>query len=642
MLKAMRKHFKLLAPFLWIVIAVFIIAIFAVWGGGEQLGRGAGPSTVASVGGKKISKDLYFQTLRDKLEALKEQYKDLNRNLIQQLNIPQQVLEEIIQQNLLLQAARAMGIQASDDEIRDRIKTMFQRDGKFIGFEEYKRILNWNRLSTDQFEESLRKEIIINKLLKVVTAGIVVTPEEVWKSYKNNNESAKIEYAVIETDKIEIKKEPEESEVREYFDKNKENYKIPEKREGNLVFLNTDGLKKEVKILKSEIEKYYKANLSQFQEPERVRVSRIYLPYENKQKELAAAEAKSILEKIRKGEEFAALAKTNSKDKKAIENGDWGLYEWKTLSSQEQKEIERLSEGETSDILELDDGVSILKVTEKKPSFTKPLEEVKDKVQSILQDQKAREMAEQRISDLEKDARKEKILGAAAKKDGFQIKTTGLLKEGDTFEDVDSSGMISNTLFQLKEKQISSPIFTYRGVGIVELEKVEAPRLANFDEVEDKVKVELVGLRKKEAALEKMKNVSVELKTTALEKLAEKFKLEYKTGEEHKRGQYLGIIGENSKVDELAFSLPLNEGSEPIEFKDGYALIKVLSRKEVSREEFEKNKEKEKENLLEAERNKFLHSYLLKLRKERGVKISYDLFLKINSDVLSRYGEEEK
>jgi peptidyl-prolyl cis-trans isomerase D len=642
MLKAMRKHFKFLAPALWIVIAVFIIAIFAVWGGGEQLGRGAGPSTVASVGGKKISKDLYFQTLRDKLEALKEQYKDLNRNLIQQLNIPQQVLEEIIQQNLLLQAARAMGIQASDDEIRDRIKTMFQRDGKFIGFEEYKRILNWNRLSTDQFEESLRKEIIMNKLLKVITAGIVVTPEEVWKSYKNNNESAKIEYAVIETDKMEIKKEPEESEVREYFDKNKENYKIPERREGNLVFLNTDGLKKEVKILKSEIEKYYKANLSQFQEPERVRVSRIYLPYENKQKELALAEAKSILEKIRKGEDFAALAKTNSKDKKALENGDWGLYEWKTLSSQEQKEIERLSEGETSDILELDDGVSILKVTEKKPSFTKPLEEVKDKVQSILQDQKAREMAEQRISDLEKDARKEKTLGAAAKKDGFQIKTTGLLKEGDTFEDVDSSGMISNTLFQLKEKQISSPIFTYRGVGIVELEKVEAPRLANFDEVEDKVKVELAGLRKKEAALEKMKNVSVELKTTALEKLAEKYKLEYKTGEEHKRGQYLSIIGENSKIDELTFSLTLNEGSEPIEFKDGYALIKVLSRKEVSREEFEKNKEKEKENLLEAERNKFLHSYLLKLRKERGVKIRYDLFLKINSDVLSRYGEEEK
>jgi len=642
MLKAMRKHFKLLAPTLWIVIAVFIIAIFAVWGGGQQLGRGEGPSTLASVGGKKISKDFYYQTLRDRLEALKAEFKELNINLIQQLNIPQQVLGEIIRQNLYLQTARQMGINASDEEIREKIKTTFQRDGKFIGFQEYKRILNWNRLSAAQFEESLRQEIIINKLLKVLTAGIAITPEELWESYKNTNESAKMEYAVIETNKMEIKQEPAENEVREYFDKNKEKYKIPERREAALVFLNTNDLKKEVKILDSEIDKYYKANTSQFQEPEKVRVSRIYLPFENKPKELVLAEAQGILEKIRKGEDFAELAKANSKDKKAAENGDWGLYEWKTLSSQEQKEIERLSQGETSEALELDDGVSIIKVAEKKPSFTRPLEEVKDKVRSILEDQKAREMAEERISRLEKDARKEKSLDAAAKKGGFPTRSTGLLKEGDAFEDIDSSGMISTALFQLKEKDISSPIFTYRGVGIVELEKVEAPRLANFEEVKDKVKEELIGLRKKDAALEKMKNASSELKATGLEKLAEKYKLEYKTVEEHKRGQYLGIIGENSKVDELAFSFPLNEGSEPIEFKDGYVLLKVLSRKEVSREEFEKNKEKERENLLEAKRNKFLQSYLLKLEKERQVKIRYDLFLKVNSDVLSRYGGEEK
>jgi len=642
MLKAMRKQVKKLTPTLWIVIGSFILAIFAVWGGGQQLGRGAGASNLASVGGKKISTNFYFQTLRDRLETLKGKYKDLDKSLIQQLNIPQQVLEEIIQQNLLLQAAQGMGIQASNDEIRDRIKTIFQRDGKFIGLNEYKRILNWNRLSTSQFEESLKREIVINKLLKVLTAGITVTPEELWESYKNDNESAKMEYAVLETDKMEIREEPEESQLKEYFDKNKENYRIPERREGNLVFLNTDEIKKEIKILDPEIEKYYKANLSQFQEAERVRVSRIYLPYENKQKEIVAAEAKSILEKIQKGENFAALAKANSKDKKATESGDWGLYEWKTLSSAEQKEIERLAEGGTSDILELDDGLSILKVTEKKPPFTKPLEEVRDKVRSALEDQKARELAEERISNLEKDVRKEKSLDAAAKKAGFQIKTTGLLKEGDAFEDIDSSGMISNTLFQLQEKQTSSPIFTYRGVGIAELEKIEPLRLAEFNEVEDKVKAEFVAIRKKEAALEKMKNVRAELKQTALEKLAEKYKLEYKTGKEHKRGQYLSIIGENPKVDELAFSLPINEASEPIEFKDGYALIRVLSRKEVNQEDFEKNKEKERENLLEAKRNKFLHSYLMKLRKERGVKIRYDLFLKTTSDVLSRYGGEEK
>jgi len=635
----MRKHVKTLTPTLWVVIATFIIAIFAVWGGGLREERGV--STLALVGGKKISTDSYIQNLRERLEALRRQFSQLNKNLIQQLNIPQQVLEEMIQQTLLLQTAKSMGIDASAEEIGQRIKTLFQRDGKFVGFEEYKRILDWNRLPIAEFEDSLRKEIILNKLLRILTAGITITPEELWEEYQIKNESAKIEYATLETDKIKLEEEPSLGEIKEYFDKNKEEYKIPEKREGTLVFLKMDDLKSEIKLTESEIEKYYKANLSQFQEPERVRVSRIYLPYEAKDKELIRAEAQTILDKIKSGEDFAESAKKYSKDKKAVENGDWGYLDWKTFPSEEQKEIERLSEGEMSVVLELEEGVSILKVTEKKPSFTKPLQEVSEKIKSILLDQKAREIAEDRISRLEKNARKDKYLDTAAQKNGFKVEKTGLLKKGEAMGDIDSSGTISTALFQLKENEISSPLFTYRGVGIVQLAKIEPQHPANFEEVEDKVKEELVGLRKKEAALEKMKKIRLELKATNLEKLAEKFKLEYKTVDEHKRGQYLSIIGENSKIDEQAFSLPLNEGSEPIEFKGGYVLIKVLSRKDVSREDLEKNRETEKENLLEAKRNKFLQSYLLKLRKEQAVKIRYDIFLKISSDVLSRYGGEE-
>jgi foldase protein PrsA len=176
---------------------------------------------------------------------------------------------------------------------------------------------------------------------------------------------------------------------------------------------------------------------------------------------------------------------------------------------------------------------------------------------------------------------------------------------------------------------MSSPIYTYKGVGIAQLEKVEIPRQANFEEVEEEVKQGFATIRKKEKALEKMKKVKAELKEASLEGLAEKHGLEYNTANEHKRGQYLSVIGENTKIDELAFSLPLNEESEPVEFEEGYALIKL-----------EKDKETEKENLLGAKKNKFFQSYMSKLREEKKVKIKYDLFLKINSDVLSRYGGE--
>ncbi|MQY57870.1 hypothetical protein GH140_06750 [bacterium] len=321
--------------------------------------------------------------------------------------------------------------------------------------------------------------------------------------------------------------------------------------------------------------------------------------------------------------------------------GDWGLYEWRTLPPLEQEEIGRLSEGEISDIIKSDEGIAILKITEKKPPRTRPLIEVRDRIQNILLDQKARELAEERVSELEKNAKKEKSLKKAAQILGIEVITPGLLKEREPIEDIDSSGMISSMLFQLQENDISTPISTYKGVGIAQLEKIELPKQAELEEVEDEVKEEVTTIQKKELAAEKVRNIKEELNRENLEGLAEKYGLEYKTVNEHERNQYLSIVGENLEIDRLAFSLPIEESSDPIEFDGGYVLIKVLDRKEVTREDFEKDKETEKQSLLEEKRSKFFLSYMTKLREEYRVEIKYDIFLKISSDVLSRFEGEE-
>src|SRR5512136_2495686 len=105
MLKTMRKNVKSLKPVLWIVVATFIVSIFFIWGGAGRLGEGGGAGTVATVGRDRISSDEYFQTLRSRLEAMKKQFSGLNAGLIQQLNIPEQVLQQIVQQRILLQIA---------------------------------------------------------------------------------------------------------------------------------------------------------------------------------------------------------------------------------------------------------------------------------------------------------------------------------------------------------------------------------------------------------------------------------------------------------------------------------------------------------------------------------------------------------
>jgi peptidyl-prolyl cis-trans isomerase D len=637
----MRKNLKSLSPILWAVVAAFIISIFAVWGGAGRLGESRDPNTIATVGHTKISTDIYVNNLRQRIESLQKQFKELNASFIQQLNLPQQVLEQLIQQEILLQIAEDMKLNASSDELREKIKgyPVFQKDGQFIGFEEYKRILQWNRIPLSEFEESLKKEILMDKTIKMLTAGVSFTESELRENYKNTNESVRMEFVPIAIDSIESENDFSLEEKKAYFETNKDNYKIPEKREADFVFFNIDEFKKEIELEEAEIEEYYNNNKPQFSEPEKVRVSRIYIPYEGKERALVLTEMQNIHSRITEGEDFGEMAKIHSKDGKASDSGDWGLFEWRSLSELEQETTAGLEVGTMSQPLELEEGVAILKVTEKEDAIEKPLSEVRDQITNILKDQKARELIEKRVGALEKNAQKEKSLDVAAQKLGYKIRNTGPVADGESFaEQIDPSGSISTTLFGLEENEISSPIYTYKGTGLAQLRGITPPRAALLEEVEDQVEKDLAARKKKEEAYEKMVSIKAELATSDLESLASKYGLEYKTAEEHKRGGYLSVIGENPEVDDKAFSLNLNEASEPIEYENGYVIIRILDRKEVTESDLRANFESERENFLETKKNKFFISCMAKKREQIGVQIRYDIFLKINSDILARFG----
>jgi peptidyl-prolyl cis-trans isomerase D len=431
------------------------------------------------------------------------------------------------------------------------------------------------------------------------------------------------------------------ADVQAYFEKNKDKYSLPERREGLYVFLQTEDLKKEVQVSDADIDKYYKDNLDQFKEPEKIRVSRIFLPTAGKDKAAVQKDAQALLDRLSGGSDFAQVARVSSQDEKAKEGGDWGYEEWRNLSDKEGQEIAKLSPDQISGLVETDEGFSIFKVSEKEPEKTQSLEEVKVRIKSSLEDQKAREIAEQRIGQIEKTARREKSLDAAAQKMGMKALSTGLLKKGQGLEPIDPSGSLSQALFELKEKQISPPVYTFSGTGIVEMEKVDAPRLAAFEEVSQDIEKDMRSGKRKEGTLQKIREARVQVEGKNWEEIAPQLGLEFKSVAEHKKEQYLGVIGESPEIDRLTFSLPVGQISEPVEFATGYSLVKVLERKEASREEFEKTKSTELTNFLEARKNRFLQAYIDKLRAERQVRINYGLFMQVNNDILSRYETTE-
>jgi peptidyl-prolyl cis-trans isomerase D len=640
MLKTMRRNVQSLKPVLWIVVATFIIAIFAVWGGAGRLGEQTGTGDLARVGSARIAGDDFTANLRQRLEAMRKEFSQLDRNLIQQLNIPQQILEQIIQQNLILQIAADRGLRVSNAEIRERIMSypVFQKDGKFVGFAEYQQALDWNRIPVAEFEASLRKEILVTKVVRLLTAGVAVSEEEVWEAYRKANETAKIEYLVAQSEKMEAAK-PTDAEIQAWFEKKKDAYRLPERRSGDSVFFKTEDLKKDVKITDGDVESYYKSNLAQFKEPETVKASRVWLPYTAADKEVVLAQARDVAKRARGGEDFAALAKTFSKDDKAKDGGDWGAFAWKSLSETERNAIQALGAGEASDIVETEGGAAVLKVTEKTPEITKSLAEVKTSIRGILEDERARELASEKAARLEKLAKREKSLDVAAQKEGLRQAATGLLKRGDALADADPSGAMSEALFGLKEKEVSAPVQTSTGVGLVSLKTIEPERPAKLEEVRSQVESELQAAAKKDKALARIR----ELRAKIGDKWAEEAKaagVEFQTVNEHKREQYLGLIGENVDVDRLAFSLPLTTPSEPLAVEAGAAIVRVVERKTASREEFDKVKAQEKQTLLEAERSKFLQSILARAREEKKVKVDYDMFLRLTNDIVSRFSGE--
>ncbi len=447
---------------------------------------------------------------------------------------------------------------------------------------------------------------------------------------------------ILETSKVTLDEAPEPAEILAYFESRKDEYKIPEKREGLAVFIKTEDLKKEIELADKDLEAYYRDNQAQFTNPETTKAGRIWLPFADRDKAQVEAEARSVLDRLGNGEDFAALAKSFSKDGKAAEGGDYGLYDWRSLPQPEVDEINKLAAGQMSGLITEADGIAVVRVTEKTASTTTSLDQAKPQIRTILLDQKARELAAERIAKIEKDAKSSKSLETAVTRAGLKPESTGLLKSGEAWGENDPSGTVGTALFGLKEKELSAPLYTFVGVGLAELRKIEAPRPATFDEVKADVEAALSEQRKKEKALGLLNEVKARLTDKNWEDLAAKNKLEVKMVESHKREQYIAVVGESKEADNLAFTLPLKQISEPFAFETGYALLRVLERTEANREEFEKVKETETTQVLDQKKNKFLQAYLAKRKEEKGIKINYDQFLQLTQDILSRYDTEKK
>ena len=152
-----------------------------------------------------------------------------------------------------------------------------------------------------------------------------------------------------------------------------------------------------VTVTDVDVNDFYTKNPDKFQEPEAVHVAHILIRTpENADaaaKQKAKAEAASVLAQLRKGGDFAALAKQHSQDPgSAVNGGDLGFVpRGQTVPAFEQAAFALAKPGQLSGVVESPFGFHIIKMVAHRDGRTVPLTEVKAQVEQFLRQQKMQE-----------------------------------------------------------------------------------------------------------------------------------------------------------------------------------------------------------------------------------------------------------
>lgn len=170
MLKTMRKHAKFFYVLFFIVILSFIF-----WGVGTVDKSTAVP--VAEIEKDKITIEEYW-TVYDRTRDF---YRNISggtftEEMEKKLNLKQKVLDSLIDERVLLIEAKKAGLGVTDAELEEAIVNdpKFMRDGVFSK-EVYIRTLQLNRLTPEFFEPMKRKELLFNKMQRLVGGSVETT-----------------------------------------------------------------------------------------------------------------------------------------------------------------------------------------------------------------------------------------------------------------------------------------------------------------------------------------------------------------------------------------------------------------------------------------------------------------------------------
>jgi peptidyl-prolyl cis-trans isomerase D len=250
-----------------------------------------------------------------------------------QLIIRRQHLDNLIDQELITQAALSLGLDVDDATLAEQIRNIpaFQVEGQFNADVYQARLLSQG-MTPQQFQAEIRSQFVVTEIPKSIAESSFATSAEVQGTVGLFDQTRTFNMVMVPAVGTDTPPSFSEEEIAAWHDSHSEDYQsaeqvIIEYVELDAAFLPV-GQPPEEDFLRGEFE----SQQARFITPEQRQVSHILIEVASTASEAEIETARQITEDLsvraRAGEDFATLAIENSQDQgSAAEGGDLGWVE---------------------------------------------------------------------------------------------------------------------------------------------------------------------------------------------------------------------------------------------------------------------------------------------------------------------------
>ncbi|MDD5542967.1 MAG: peptidyl-prolyl cis-trans isomerase [Acidobacteriia bacterium] len=571
--------------------------------------------TIAQVGSAQILVPEYAVSLK---RLLKNPNYPKDMNFLKQLGIPRQLLDDLITQKLLYQEAEKYGLTASDREVRDRILAypLFQQMGGSFNMQIYQRVLEQNGSSIDEFETGERQQIIIEKLKHLITDGILVTPDEVEKAYRDANEKVSVEYALFDPVEIQKTMKTDDAELKKYFQANTQKFQTGEQRRAKYVLVDLNKVRSTLKVTDADLQQYYQQNRTRYFVSDRIRVSHILFATPGKTPEEIAAlrqKAVEVLAQVRAGGDFAQLARQYSDDRTSkTAGGDLGWINQESPFVDEFKQAAfSLGVGAVSDLVQSPFGFHIIKVTAKEAAHTLSFEEAKEQIRPTYMAQKADQEGSAEANNIFSAlASRPNDLEGVARQFGAEVRETPLFTLGESVPDIGSNPDFEKSVFGTALNKVGAPVRVGPGFVIPEVLEIKPAHTPQFEEVRAKVEAAYKQDKSQDAAKQKAAAFAqTASKAKDFLAAAKAAGAKAETSEPFKRYATEKTLGNTQEITASAFSMKPGDTSGALPLGNKFIVFRVKTKEEVKPEDFQKAKASFTVQLLDQKRTEAFQAF---------------------------------